>query len=341
MTIRVVQWTTGGVAKAAVRGVLAHPDLELVGCYAWSAEKAGQDVGTLCNLPPLGITATAEVDEIVALHPDVVLYMPLLWSVDDMVRLLEAGINVVSTANFITGRSYGEGEMERLDAAAKRGGASLYGTGINPGLVGALALTAAGACREVERITIHEAADCTPYESAETWTALGFGSPPDTPGLADAAKERQLVFQDAVEVVAKALHMELDEVRYAPRFGVATRDLDLGYMQIAKGTVCGINGRWQGIVAGEPVIEFGLLWRLGNAMDPDWEIVEGHVVEVRGVPNVRLRFQFEYPSDFDDFGAHTANPAVNAIPAVVAAPPGLVTADELPLVTAGSVRTPR
>lgn len=218
MTIRVVQWTTGGVARAAVRAVLAQPELELVGCYVWSAGKAGKDVGELCNLPPLGVKAANDIEAILALKPDVVLYMPLVWNVDQMVRLLEGGINVISTANFITGHSYGERDRKRLDEAAKSGGVSLYGSGVNPGLASAVALTAAAACRQVERISIFEAADSTSYESAETWRSLGFGSPPDTPGLAETAKQRQLVFMDAVTMMAKALNVQLDEVRYTPKF---------------------------------------------------------------------------------------------------------------------------
>jgi hypothetical protein len=338
MTIRVVQWTTGGVARAAVRAILAHRSLELVGCYVWSGSKAGKDIGELCNLPRLGIAATNSIEAVLALKPDVVLYMPMLWNVDEMVRLLEAGINIVSTASFITGHSYGEEARNRLDAAAKRGGVSLYGSGINPGMASALALTAAAACREVQRISIFEAADCTPYESAETWRGLGFGSPPDTPGLADKAKAYQHVFRDAVEMMAKALAVQLDEIRYTPEFGVATKDLDLGYMQIKKGTVCGLKGIWQGVVGGKPLIELGLTWRLGSSMSPDWPIEDGYVMEVIGVPNVRVRYELEYPSDPNDYVASTANPPVNAIPAVVAARPGIVTVDELPLITVGSIK---
>ncbi|NUU25935.1 MAG: dihydrodipicolinate reductase [Streptomycetaceae bacterium] len=337
MAIRVVQWTVGRVAASAVRAVLAHPDLELVGCYVWSPDKIGKDVGHLCGGEPLGVMATGDIAEIVALRPDVVLYTPLLWDVDAMVRLLEAGINVISTANFITGHSYGDADMNRLHDAAVRGGASLYGTGINPGLASAIALTAAAACREVAHVSIREAADCTHYASPETWTALGFGSPPDTPGLADRAKERQLVFQDAVEMTAKALGITLDEVRYVPEFGVATEDLDLGYMRIPQGTVCGLDGVWQGIVGGRPVVELGLRWRLGNAMTPDWPINEGYSIEIQGVPDIRVRCEID-PAGSGEHGASTANPAVNAVPAVVAARPGLVTVDELPLITAGSVR---
>jgi hypothetical protein len=339
MTIRVVQWTTGGVAKAAVRAVLAHPELELVGCHVWSATKAGLDVGELVGLPPLGITATSDVAEIVELRPDVVVYVPLVWNVDDLVQLLEAGVNVVSTANFITGHSYGEADRLRLDEAARKGGVSLYGSGINPGLASAVALTAAAACREIERISIFEQSDATSYESAQTWQSLGFGLPPDTPRLLDIARQRQLVFQDVVEVMAETLRVTLDEVRYDAQFGLATKDLHLGYMDIPAGTICGLNGKWQGIVGGVPLIEVGLLWRLGQSMEPDWEINEGYQIEVRGVPNVRLRYELDYPTDIHDKDANTANPAVNAIPAVVAARPGIVTMKDLPLITAGSVKS--
>lgn len=333
--LRIVQWTTGLVGRSAVRAVLDHPELELVGCHAWSPDKVGRDVGELCGFDEkIGITATNDIEAILALRPDCVLYMPLQWVVDDMVRLLEAGINVVSTANFITGRSYGEKDMRRLDEAARRGGVSLYGSGINPGLANVLGLVATAVCRRVDRVSVLESVDATAYASAQTWLDIGFASLPDTPGLYERAKTRMLVFLDAVEMMAAALEVELDEVRFDVDFGVAKKDLDLGYMKIAKGTICGLKSVWSGIVAGRSVIELGLLWRLGDAMDPDWPTEEGYVIEVDGVPSVRARYAVQYPANLTDFGVATANPAVNAIRAVVAAPPGLVTADRLPLVTA-------
>jgi len=334
MTIRIVQWTTGLVGRSAVKAVLEHPELELVGCWAWSADKVGKDVGELCGIEPIGITATDDIDALIALRPDCVLYMALQWDVDHMVRLLEAGINVISTANFITGRSYGDAEMQRLDEAARRGGVSLYGTGINPGLANVLGLVATAVCRRIDRVSVLESVDATAYASAQTWLDLGFASPPDTPGLAEKARQRSLVFLDAVEMMAAALELELDEVRYDVEFGVATKHLDLGYMEIPMGTVCGVKSLWSGIVNGRSVIELGLLWRLGDAMEPDWPTEEGYVIEVDGIPNVRARYEVHYPERLTDFGVTTADPAVNAIRAVVAAPPGLVTADRLPLVSA-------
>lgn len=338
MAIRVVQWTTGPVARSAVRGILANRDLQLVGAFAWSKEKAGKDLGELCNLPPLGVIATDDVDAIIALKPDLVLYMQLIWNVDHLVRLLEAGINVISTSNFITGSAYEPGDQQRIQAAAERGGASIYGSGINPGHASAMALTAAAASREIEYIGVHEAADCTEYQSAETWRGLGFGSPPDTPGMAEAAKARQKVFQEVVETLARALRVELDEVRFVVEFGVATRDLDLGYMQIGKGMVCGQKSIWQGIVSGRVFSEASAVWRLGDAIEPDWPTHNGHVIEIRGTPSVSLTQHYEHISDPDNYNSVTSNPAVNAIPAVVAARPGIVTVSDLPLITAGSVK---
>lgn len=338
MTIRVVQWTTGPVARSAVRGMLAQPNLKVVGAYAWSPDKAGKDLGELCNLPPLGVKATSDIAELIALRPDLVMYMPLMWEVDHIVRLLDAGINIIATSNFITGSCYAPGEQQRIAEAAIRGSATIYGSGINPGHASAMVLTAAAASRDIEYIGIHEAADCTEYQSADTWRALGFGSPPGQPGQEQRAMERQIVFREVVETVAAALGVTLDEVRFKLEFGVATEDLDLGYMQIAKGMLCGQKSMWQGIVNGNIFVETSAVWRLGHAMEPDFPTHNGHDLQVRGTPNVSMMIHYSHIADPDDYNAVTANPAVNAIPAVVAAPPGIVTVDKLPLITARSVK---
>lgn len=335
--IRVVQWTTGPVASAAVRGMLAQPGIELVGAWAWSPEKVGKDLGELCHLPPLGVRATGEIADIIALRPDVVMYMPLVWEVDHMCRLLEAGINVIATSNFITGSCYAVGEQDRLREAAARGGATIYGSGINPGHASAMALTAAAASREVTYIGIHEAADCTEYRSAETWRDLGFGSPPGQPGQVERAKERQAVFREVVETLAASLGVTLDEIRFKLEFGTANEDLDLGYMQIGKGMLCGQKSIWQGMVNGKVFAEASAVWRLGNSMTPDFPTHNGHELIVRGTPDVTVQVHYSHIADPDDFNAVTANPAVNAIAAVVAAAPGIVTVAELPLITARSV----
>ena len=266
--------------------------------------------------------------------------MPLVWDVEAMATLLEAGINVISTANFITGRSYGDDQMQRLHTAAEQGGVSLYGTGISPGLVNAVALTIAGGVRELERISIWEEADVSVYQSEETWNAPGFGRPPDTPGLAEGAKARQLVFQDAVEMMAAALGVELDDVSHRLDLGLATEDVDLGWMQIPTGTVCGQKGVWTGTYHGRALIEIGLTWWLSDKIEAGFASdAHGHVIEVVGTPSFRVVSELQRPTGADLMRStgETAHAAVNAVRAVVAAKPGLVTAADLPLITAGSV----
>ena len=105
MSIRVVQWTTGNVGKESVKAILANPSFELAGCYAWSASKVGVDVGELVGVEPVGVAATNDVDALLRLQPDCVVYNPMWPSVDELVRILEAGVNVVTTAAFINGRA--------------------------------------------------------------------------------------------------------------------------------------------------------------------------------------------------------------------------------------------
>ena len=107
--LRIVQWTTGNVGRRSIIAAAANPGLEIVGCFAWGADKVGRDVGELCGIEPLGVLATDDVDALLALAPDCVVYNPKWPDVDEMVRILEAGVNIVSTAAFITGHSLGDG----------------------------------------------------------------------------------------------------------------------------------------------------------------------------------------------------------------------------------------
>src|SRR6185436_1867388 len=172
MRLRVVQWTTGNVGKQSAIAIARNPALELVGCWAWSPDKVGRDVGELCGIEPLGVTATDDVDALLALRPDCVVYTPMWPSVDELVRILGAGVNVVTTAAFINGRRLGP-DRERLVEACARGGSSLFGTGISPGLVELVSLVVAGMCDRIDKITVNEAAYTMGYDSPETEKPAG------------------------------------------------------------------------------------------------------------------------------------------------------------------------
>src|SRR4051794_36514625 len=147
-TLRVVQWTTGNVGERSVIAVLANPALELVGCYAWSPDKVGRDVGELCGVAPVGIGATNDVDALLALKPDCVVYNPKWPDVDELVRILESGINVVTSAAFITGHALGA-DRQRIADACEKGQASIFGSGMNPGLANLLGIVSAGLCDRI------------------------------------------------------------------------------------------------------------------------------------------------------------------------------------------------
>jgi hypothetical protein len=345
VALRVVQWTTGNVGKRSVRAVVGHPDLELVGCYAWSSDKVGRDVGELCGIDPVGVTATDDVDALMALRPDCVVYNPMWPSTDDMVRILDAGVNVVSTAAFVDG-SARQGDRDRIAAACERGGSSIFGTGISPGWVELMGIAAANICDRIDKITIDEASDTTLYDSPETELPAGFGRPIDDPDLPGMAAEGTAVFGEAVAMVADALAIELDEIVCVAEYAQTTADVVMDSWTIPAGHVAGVAASWQGRVGDRTVVELNVRWKKGQTLDPDWQIEEGHVVTIDGRPTVRMRLEYLPPPDFEattfaDFMVlgmiMTAMPAINAIGHVVAARPGIVTYTDLPLPLPGGL----
>jgi hypothetical protein len=339
MMLRIVQWTTGNVGRQSVTAIARNPGLELVGCYAWSPDKVGRDAGELCGLEPLGVTATHDVDALLAQRPDCVVYNPMWPSIDELVRILGAGVNVVTTAAFINGRRLGP-DRQRLVEACERGGSSLFGTGISPGFAQLLTIVLAGICDRIDKITVSEAAYTGGYDSPATEIPAGFGRPIDDPDLQAMTAEGTAVFSEAVAMVADALGVELDDVVCEAEYARTTTDLDLGSWQIAAGCVAGIAASWQGRVGRRTVVELNVRWKKAPSLEPDWQIEDGYVIEVQGRPTVRTRVQFLPPPDFQgetfaDFMVlghiMTAMPAVNAIPAVVAAPPGIVSYTDIQL----------
>jgi hypothetical protein len=337
---RVVQWTTGNVGQRSVRAVLSNPQLELVGCYAWGADKVGRDVGELCGIEPTGITATNDVPALLALEPDCVVYNPKWPDVEELVRILEAGVNVVATAAFITGHALGDGRARLIDAC-ERGGSSIFGSGMNPGFANLLGLVSAGICDRVDSISVLESVDSTGYDSPETELVAGFARPIDDPELPAMVERGTAVFGDAVRFMAEALGVEIDEVRCESEFAQTTEDLDLGSWLIPAGCVAGIAASWQGRRDGRTIVDLKVRWRKGRTLEPDWTIEHGYIVEVKGLPSVRTKLEVFPPADFvaRSFSDYmvlgmimTALPAINAIPAVCDARPGIVTYIDLPLV---------
>jgi hypothetical protein len=345
---RVVQWTTGNVGKSSVEAIAKNPNYELVGLYAWSKDKSGKDAGELVGIEPLGVTATNDVDALLALKPDVVVYNPMWLNVDELVRILEAGVNVVASASFITGGNLGENRA-KLEDACRRGGSTMFGSGVSPGFAELLAIVAATACDRIDKITISESADTTLYDSPDTERPVGFGTAIDDPALQPMAAKGTAVFAEAVQLVADSIGVELDEIRCVPEYAQTTEDLAMASWTIPAGHVAGVFASWQGVVGGKTVIDLNVRWKKGQTLDPDWQIDgDGWKITIDGRPTVNMTVGFLPPQDMienaktiEDFFVlghiMTAMPPIHAIPAVVAAPPGIATYNDLTLPQARGV----
>jgi len=317
---------------------------------SWSAcsptpqAKVGRDVADLCGLDsPTGVTATDDVDLLLGLRPDCVVYNALHLDVDEVATILRSGANVVTTSEFLTGRTVGDRARARLQEAAVEGGATLFGSGMNPGFLNLIAGVAAGASLGVRRLTATESVDVSLYAGDGNMDAFGWGRPPDAPGLAEAVERSTLVFHDGLEVLAGMLGLEAYEPRCRVDFAVATRDLDLPGRPIAAGTVAGLDVRWEAVRDGDVLIELHQRWVMGRHLEPAWTVEHGWIVEVTGDP--RLRVRVDVRPDTEDLGSLTAPdlhaigmrltalPIVNAIAPVCAAGPGIRTYADLPVIS--------
>jgi hypothetical protein len=353
MTFRVVQWTSGGVARQCVRAITSHPDMELVGMYAYSSNKVGQDAGALVGLPPLGVAATGDIDALLALRPDCISYSPLHPDVDAIVRILKAGINIVTTSMFLTGWNIATKKVggvanavERIEAAAREGNATIFGTGMNPGYINYLACVLTGISHRIKHIRLTESVDVSLFAGDNNMDPLGWGLPPNSPGHENQLMEETRVFGDGVDVMAAMMGVALDEKRCTAEFAYAKQDLDLDGRHIARGTVAGIKTRWEGIVDGKPLIENCQIWAMTHDLEPAWKVEHAYLVDIQGDPNIHTRMDIMpegdlaamNKGDFHSIGMTiTGLPSINAIPAVCAAESGIRTYADLPVI-AGSGR---
>jgi hypothetical protein len=334
---RVVQWNTGKVGKLALRAIIDNPTLELVGVYAHSADKVGKDAGALCGRPNTGVKATKRIDDIIALRPHVVVYTPFTGDVDEVAKLLEAGINVLSTNLFFHVGGMRGAVKERLQTAGERGNASLYITGINPGWINSIATAITGICKRVNCVSIYESADCSGYKSPETWGYLRMGQRGVTPEVIEAAKTWLVMFRDAAERVAEALGHIPEGAEFYCDYATAAEKVDLGWFVMEQGTNAALRAGWNVKANGRVVTRAQVTWYLTKKVAEGWDIddKEYHLV-VDGEPNVDLHMHFTPPPDspvdgkWDPTGT-TAYATVNAIQQIVNAKPGVLNLHDIGL----------
>ncbi len=343
MTYRVLQWATGNVGRAAVEGIVSHPELELVGAWVHSKSKVGQDVGTLCGLAPLGVEATDQMEEVLALRPDCVLYAPLLPNRAEVIRLLESGCNVVTPLNWFYP---GTRDVRDLQAACEKGDATLHGTGIHPGgITERLPLTIAALSRAVTHVRAEEFSDIRSYSATDVIrNIMLFGKTPEQAKMSPMLMLLTEGFSQSIEMIADALGFELDpEIRSTHEVSVASAPIDSPIGIIEPGHVAAQRFTWEGLVGGEPAITARTNWFMGQEnLDPAWSFGpegERFEVEVTGDPTIKTTFHGFHPESIqaglerNPGIVATAIHCVSAIPYVCRAEPGIKTYLDLPLVT--------
>lgn len=338
--LKVIQWTTGNIGRRSLHAIIDRPDLELVGVFAHGEDKVGRDAAELAGWPePTGILATGDIDALLALGADACCYNPLWPSIDELVTLLENGVNVCTSAAWITGGKQTDADRERILTACETGKSSIFGNGAHPGMTNMVGMVLSGSCERVDEIRITESVDCSTYESAGTQSAMGFGQDPDTPDLAESVRRESEVFAESAAMMADAIGAQLDRLTFDVQFTAATGDTDLGFMKIPAGTVGSVYGYHRGWVGERNVVSVGFNWTMGDHVTPPKPLEHGHVVQVFGLPNMRTVVHCLPPKDWTEPGfmglgmIYTAMPVTNAVPAVVAARPGIVTLKDLPPVT--------
>ena len=360
-TYKVVVWATGRVGKLAIRAIADRPNLELAGVWVHSQAKDGQDAGTLAGIQPLGVAATCDSAAILDGDADCVFYTGPATSrpreaIEDFCTILRSGKNVVTTS--LPGLVYPRGSMResalnRIIEAAKEGNSSIYSTGIEPGFgcdLFATALTSmSNRVYSVRGLEITDySRDYTVYEMRELF---GFGQPMDYQGGIKMPGVIRFGWGAAVTMVAESLGVELDEIRETCEFAPSPRLLQTASGVIEPGTVGAVWFRCIGVVDSQEAITIEHVDRMADDVAPDWPKSRAGGTDgvwrvmIEGEPSFDAEFEVGFKPD-EDATPHgllaTGMRAINAIPWVCAAEPGLLDALHIPITSAvGALRPHR
>jgi 2,4-diaminopentanoate dehydrogenase len=347
MPYRVIQWSTGNVGRHALAGIDAHPELELVGLFVSNPDKVGRDAGELAGLGrSLGVAGTSDTDALLAMKPDCIVHTAMAddrlgEALGDLERFLAAGINVVSSGPvFLQYPEPDDPMASPLIAAAEKADVSLFVNGVDPGFANdALPLVLTGVSERIEEVRCSEILNYNTYNQPMVlFDIMGFGGDLDEVPFLLSPGVLTLAWGSVVRQIAAGLGVTLTEVTQWYAREPAPEDFEVDAGTIKKGTAAALRFEVRGMVGDRPVVVLEHVTRLRDDLGAGWPQPAGqgcYRIEITGEPNYTLDLQLMgTDGDHNTAGLKaTAMRLVNAVPAVVAAPPGLVTALDLPLVT--------
>mgnify|MGYP000967589451 FL=1 len=350
MAIRVAQMGTGNVGAHALTALITNPDFELTGVWVSSDAKAGKDAAELVgHSEPTGVIATTDLDEVLATEPQCVVYNAmadnrLMEALEDYRRILAAGVNIVGSGPVFLQWPWQvipDEMIKPLEDAAREGNSSIYVNGIDPGFANdLLPLALAGTCQRIEQLRCMEIVNYATYDSATVmFDVMGFGKPMDEIPMLLQPGVLSIGWGSVVRQLAAGLGLELDGLEEMYVREPAPEDFDIASGHIAKGTAAALRFEVIGLVDGAPAVVLEHVTRLRDDLCPHWPqpAQEGgnYRIEVTGEPCYALDLCLSSPNgDHNHAGVlATAMRIVNAIPAVIAAPAGICTTIDLPLIT--------
>jgi hypothetical protein len=347
MTQRVVQWATGNVGRHTLAGIDAHPELDLVGVFVSNPAKVGKDAGELAGLDhALGVAATGDADALLAQHPDCIVHTAMAddrlgEALADLERFLRAGVNVVSSGPvFLQYPEPGDPMATPLITAAEESGVSLFVNGVDPGFANdALPLVLSGISERIEEVRCSEVLNYNTYNQPMVlFDIMGFGRDlRDVPMLLMPGV-LTMAWGSVVRQIAAGLGVTLTDVTEWYEREPAPEDFEVDAGTIRAGTAAALHFEVRGMVGDKAVVVLEHVTRLRDDLGAAWPQPAGHGcyrVQITGEPNYTLDLQLMgTDGDHNTAGLKaTAMRLVNAVPAVVAAAPGLVTALDLPPIT--------
>jgi hypothetical protein len=358
MSIRVALIGPGNCGSLALTQLIEDPRFELTAVGVSSESKIGKDAGELAGLDiTTGIIATRGIEGALATKPDCVVYTAdgdtrLGEAMAEVREFLSAGINVVGSAPGVLQYPWDvipDKHIERVEDAAQKGNSSVYITGVDPGFAtDLLPVAIASTCQHFEQVRTMEIADYSTYDGATVmFDVMGFGNQIGDFPMLFLPGVLSIAWGTAIRQLAAGLGIEVDEIRDSVEQEPAPDDLDVAVGRIAKGTVAALRFQIEGMVKGRPVIVVEHVTRLHADLRPDWAQPAhpggSYRVEVTGEPSYFVDIVPTSANGGAPYAAILAAAAriVNSIPAVIAAPPGIRTTLDLPLVLgAGVYRAP-
>ena len=341
---RVIQWATGGVGKAAIQGVIRHPQLELVGCWVHSDDKHGRDAGELAGEAPIGVAATTDVDALLALDADAVMYSPLLPDDAVVQKILRSGKNVVTPVGWVYPDRQNPA-VAAVEAAALEGGVTLHGSGIHPGgITERFPLMVSSLSSAISHVRAEEFSDIRTYNAPfVVREVMGFGLTPEQAMGGPMAALLEGGFKASVRMITDELGFAAEpRIRSTQDVAIAVRGTDELIVPMEAGTVAARRFRWEAIVDDRPVVTAAVNWLMCEVeLDPPWTLGpegERFEVEITGDPTVSLTFKGLQPETVAEGLIRnpgvvaTANHCISAIPYVCEAGPGIKTYLDLPLI---------